>query len=72
LKRPTKPAKPTKATTSTTSASADAIIRLIDHAKKQGIAYFKGPDGIEFTFRREAPKPNDAKAVKDVGDDWIP
>lgn len=55
-------------------AEVDAVIRLIDHCKKQGIAFFEGLGGVKFGFRRESVRPP-APAVNhpsDEGDDWIP
>lgn len=50
-----------------------AICRLIDHAKKQGIAFFEGPAGIKFGFRRESLAPKvTSKQPAEAGDDFIP
>lgn len=48
----------------------DAIIRLIDHAKRQGVAYFRSPEVGEFGFRRE-DKPI-KQGPREEGDGFIP
>lgn len=53
-------------------AEANAIMRLIDHAKKQGVSYFEGPRGIKFVFRKEAKRTSDRAQPQEVGDEWIP
>lgn len=65
--------KPTKkSATSEYDAEAEAIMRLIDHAKKQGIAYFEGPRGIKFAFRKEVAKKTNLAKPEEIGDEWLP
>lgn len=55
------------------TAEVDAVIRLIDHCKKQGIAFFEGLGGVKFGFRRESVRPPAlTRQPAEEGDDWIP
>jgi len=36
-----------------TVEEVNAIIRLIDHCKRQGVAYFEGLNGVKFGIRAE-------------------
>lgn len=69
--RPPK-APSTEALSTGFSADVVAIMKLIDHAKAQGLLYFEGPQGVKFGFRREAQKPLAIKQAREVGDDFIP
>lgn len=54
------------------SADVVAIMKLIDHAKAQGVAYFEGPLGLKFAFRRETSKSPALRLPSETGDDFIP
>ena len=75
------PAKKTTAKTpdapaTLSQADVDAICRLIDHAKAAGIAFFEGPAGLKFGFRRESLRPQGTQIPgslpRESGDDFIP
>lgn len=51
-----------------TGYEADAIIKLIREAKREGVSIFEGPNGLKFAFRREAARANQPKEERD---DWI-
>lgn len=59
-----------------THEDADAIIRLIDHAEKKGLAFLEGPGGLRFGFRKAQAQigrslnPNNLPGL--TGDDHIP
>lgn len=59
---------------SLTHDDTDAIIRLIDHAKKQGIAFLEAPGGVKFGFRRAPSVPDGGLPLGKSADDggWIP
>lgn len=54
-------------------ADVDAIMKLVDHCKRQGISFFEGPAGLKFGFRRESIKPQLSDNMpKETGDEFIP
>jgi len=50
----------------------NAIIRLIDHCKRQGVAYFEGLNGIKFGIRAEKPAAPKVPGFKDDDHGMIP
>lgn len=52
--------------------SVDDILRLIRESKAAGVAFFEGPDGIRFGFKRETPPRSSGGKVTDSDEGWLP
>lgn len=58
-----------------TTEDARAIMQIIDHAKARGLAFFEGPAGLKFAFKRETQpmgRTASRQSVVETGDDAIP
>jgi len=61
----------TKNAPAITRDEADAMILLIKQAKHLGVAFFEGPNGIKFGFKRERT-PNEQRRDATASENFIP
>lgn len=71
-KKPPAPTSTEKPAEFLTDSDVSALCRLIDHCKRQEIAYFEGPKGLRFGFSRAGSGPRPDSKVKDPDAHWIP